>query len=74
MIAELQNIARLTGAPPYTSYPTIPSHYFQPRWLVDILQGGAPPSYKWVIIPLTIDISHKCVIIPINKIPRYPYR
>ena len=21
------------------------------------LQGGAPPSYKWVIIPLTIDIS-----------------
>ena len=21
------------------------------------LQGGAPPSYKWVIIPLTIDIT-----------------
>jgi len=21
------------------------------------IQGGAPPSYKWVIIPLTIDIS-----------------
>ena len=26
------------------------------------LQGGAPPSYKWVIIPLAIDIS------PINHI------
>jgi len=21
------------------------------------VQGGAPPSYKWVIIPVTIDIS-----------------
>ena len=36
-----------------------------PQWITWIyhttphksLQGGAPPSYKWVIIPLTIDIT-----------------
>ena len=31
-----------------------PSQY---QTMIRYLQGGAPPNYKWVIIPLIIDIS-----------------
>jgi hypothetical protein len=41
-------------------------------WMVlhlwaEAIQGGAPKSYKWVIIPLTIDISPtKTIVIELD--------
>ena len=44
MIAELQNIARLTGAPPYTSFPLSRPIIFSLVGQLIFLQGGAPPG------------------------------